>query len=68
MHAMAKFLVRNKGFITFMLCMVMFRSARSGHDEEVGMAHIILDDEEPEASPDRSRDPTAPPSPPVSRP
>lgn len=27
MHAIAKFLARNKGFITFMLCMVMFRSA-----------------------------------------
>ena len=27
MHAIAKFLTRNKGFITFMLCMIMFRSA-----------------------------------------
>ena len=27
MRAIAKFLARNKGFITFMLCMVMFRSA-----------------------------------------
>jgi signal peptidase I len=27
MHAIARFLARNKGFITFMLCMVMFRSA-----------------------------------------
>ena len=27
MHAIAKFLARNKGFIAFMLCMVMFRSA-----------------------------------------
>ncbi len=27
MHAIAKFLVRNKGSIAFMLCMVMFRSA-----------------------------------------
>jgi signal peptidase I len=26
-HAIAKFLTRNKGFITFMLCMIMFRSA-----------------------------------------
>jgi signal peptidase I len=27
MHAIAKFLARNKGFIAFMLCMIMFRSA-----------------------------------------
>jgi signal peptidase I len=27
MHAIAKFLARNKGFITFMLCMIVFRSA-----------------------------------------
>jgi signal peptidase I len=27
MHAIARFLARNKGFITFMLCMVVFRSA-----------------------------------------
>ena len=27
MHVIAKFLARNKGFITFMLCMIMFRSA-----------------------------------------
>ena len=27
MHAIAKFLARNKGFITFMLCMLVFRSA-----------------------------------------
>jgi signal peptidase I len=27
MHAIAKFLGRNKGFITFMLCMIVFRSA-----------------------------------------
>ncbi|HWX65333.1 MAG TPA: signal peptidase I [Rhodanobacter sp.] len=27
MHAIAKFLSRNKGFIAFMLCMIMFRSA-----------------------------------------
>ncbi|KRE84794.1 S26 family signal peptidase [Rhodanobacter sp. Soil772] len=27
MHAIARFLARNKGFITFMLCMIVFRSA-----------------------------------------
>ncbi|WP_426687995.1 signal peptidase I [Rhodanobacter ginsengiterrae] len=27
MHAIARFLARNKGFITFMLCMLVFRSA-----------------------------------------
>ncbi|MFA6228849.1 MAG: S26 family signal peptidase [Rhodanobacter sp.] len=27
MRSIAKFLARNKGFIAFMLCMVMFRSA-----------------------------------------
>jgi signal peptidase I len=27
MHAIAKFLARNKGFIAFMLCMIVFRSA-----------------------------------------
>lgn len=27
MHAIARFLARNKGFIAFMLCMIMFRSA-----------------------------------------
>ena len=29
MRAIAKFLDRNKGFITFMLCMIVFRSAEA---------------------------------------
>lgn len=32
MHAIARFLARHKGFIAFMLCMVVFRSAVADWD------------------------------------